>query len=68
MRKTVDECPSPLMRLSQDEMDFGFILGVKTCDVVLCCATIAVLLSIVLFSLLSLFYVNGEVHRFLRRG
>ena len=41
---------------------------VKTCDVVLCCATIVVVLFIVLPSLLSFFYVNGEFYRFLHRG
>ena len=42
----------------------GFILGVKTCDVFLCCAAIVLLLCIVLLSLFSLIYVSGELHRF----
>ena len=42
-------------------------LGV-TCKVFLCFVVIVRLGSIMLTSLFSLFYVTGEVHRFLHRG
>ena len=41
----------------------GLVIGVKTCDVFL-----VQLLFIVWSSLFSLFYVSGELHRFLHRG
>ena len=44
------------------------ILGVKTYDVFFCCAPIVVLLFAVLPSLFSLFYINGDLHRFSHRG
>ena len=47
---------------------FWLILGVKTRDVFLCCATIVVLLFIVLLSLFSLFYVYNEFLGFLHQG
>ena len=43
-------------------------LGVKTCEVVLCFVTIMFVLSIVLTSLFSLFYVTREGDRFLHPG
>ena len=48
------------MNHREELVDIGeLVLGVKTRDVFLCCATIALLLFIVLPSLLSLFQVNG---------
>ena len=43
-------------------------LGVRTCEVVICFVTIMFVLSIVLTSLFSLFYVTRERNRFLHRG
>ena len=43
-------------------------LGVRTCEVFLCFVTIMFVLSIVLTSLFSLFYVTREGNRFLHRG
>ena len=43
-------------------------LGVRTCEVYLCFVTIMFVLSIVLTSLFSLFYVTREGDRFLHRG
>ena len=43
-------------------------LGVRTCEVFLCFVTIMFVLSIVLTSLCSLFYVTRERKRFLHRG
>ena len=43
-------------------------LGVKTCEVFLCFVTIMSVLSFVLTSLFSLFYVTHEGDRFLHRG
>ena len=43
-------------------------LGVKTCEVFLCFVTIMFVLSFVLTSLFSLFYVTREGDRFLHRG
>ena len=43
-------------------------LGVKTCEVFLCFFTIMFVLSFVLTSLFSLFYVTREGDRFLHRG
>ena len=45
----------------------GVYLGVKTCEVFLCLVTIMFVLSIVLTSLFSLFYVTREGDRFLHR-
>ena len=42
--------------------------GVRTCEVFLCFVTIMFVLSIVLTSLFSLFYVTREGDRFLHRG
>ena len=54
--------------MPDDEISLSksLILGVKTCDVLLCCATVVVLL-IVLHSLFFLFYVIGELHGLLHR-
>ena len=38
------------------------MVGVKTCDVFLCCVTIVVVFFIALLSLFSLFYVIGKLH------
>ena len=46
----------------------GVYLGVRTCEVFLCFVTIMFVLSIVLTSLFSLFYVTREGNRFLHRG
>ena len=46
----------------------GVYLGVKTCEVFLCFVTIMFVLSFVLTSLFSLFYVTREGDRFLHRG
>ena len=46
----------------------GVYLGVKICEVFLCFVTIMFVLSIVLTSLFSLFYVTREGDRFLHRG
>ena len=46
----------------------GVYLGVKTCEVFLCFVSIMFVLSIVLTSLFSLFYVTREGGRFLHRG
>ena len=43
-------------------------LGLKTCADFLCFVAIVRVKSIMLTSLLSLFYVTGECHRFLHRG
>ena len=43
-------------------------LGVKTCEVFLCFVTIIFVLSFVLTSLFSLFYVTRESDRFLHQG
>ena len=43
-------------------------LGVKTCEGFLCFVTIMFVLSFVLTSLFSLFYVTREGDRFLHRG
>ena len=47
---------------------FRVYLGVKTCEVFLCFVTIMFVLSVVLTSLFSLFYVTHEGDRFLHRG
>ena len=47
---------------------FWVYLGVKTCEDFLCFVAIVRVRSIMLTSLLSLFYVTGECHRFLHRG
>ena len=49
-------------------MLFMIYLGVRTCEVFLCFVTIMFVLSIVLTSLFSLFYVTREGDRFLHRG
>ena len=46
----------------------GVSLGVKTCEVFLCFVTIMFVLSFVLTSLFSLFYVTRVGDRFLHRG
>ena len=46
----------------------GVYLGVRTCEGFLCFVTIMFVLSIVLTSLFSLFYVTREDNRFLHRG
>ena len=46
----------------------GVYLGVKTCEVFLCFVTIMFVLSFVLTSLFSLFYVTRVGDRFLHRG
>ena len=46
---------------------FWVYLGVKTCEDFLCFVTIIFVLSIVLTSLFSLFYVTREGDRFLHR-
>ena len=46
----------------------GVYLGVKTCEVFLCFVTIVFVLSFVLTSLFSLFYVTREGDRFLHQG
>ena len=51
-----------------DTYKFGVYLGVKTCEVFLCFVTIMFVLSFVLTSLFSLFYVTREGDRFLHRG
>ena len=48
--------------------NFRVYLGVKTCEVFLCFVTIMFVLSFVLTSLSSLFYVTHEGDRFLHRG
>ena len=48
--------------------NFRVYLGVKTCEVFLCFVTIMFVLSFVLTSLSSLFYVTREGDRFLHRG
>ena len=55
-------------RFLQMWQDVGVYLGVKTCEVFLCLVTIMFVLSIVLTSLFSLFYVTREGDRFLHRG
>ena len=55
-------------RVTEHHSEFGVILGVRTCEVFLCFVTIMFVLSIVLTSLFSLFYVTRELHRFLHRG
>ena len=45
----------------------GF-LGVRTSELFLCFVAVVRVRAIVLTSLLSLFYVTGEFHRFLHRG
>ena len=47
---------------------FGVYLGVKTYEVFLCFVSIMFVLSVVLTSLFSLFYVTREGDRFLHRG
>ena len=47
---------------------FGVSLGVKTCEVFLCFVTIMFVLSFVLTSLFSLFYVTRVGDWFLHRG
>ena len=49
-------------------MERWVYLGVRTCEVFLCFVTIVFVLSIVLSSLFSLFYVTREGNRFLHRG
>ena len=49
--------------VSSREARARLIFGVKPFDVFLCCATIAVLLLIVLPSLFSFFYVCGELDK-----
>ena len=46
----------------------GVYLGVRTCEVFLCFVTIMFVLSIVLTSLFSLFYVTREGNGFFHRG
>ena len=51
-----------------DEREERVYLGVRTCEVFLCFVSIMFVLSIVLTSLISLFYVTREGDRFLHRG
>ena len=48
--------------------NFWVYLGVKTCEVFLCFVTIMFVLSFVLTSLFSLFYVTRVGDRILHRG
>ena len=54
--------------LSRKTRDFWGYLGVRTCELFLCFVAIIRVRAIMLTSLLSLFYVTGEFHRFLNRG
>ena len=51
-----------------DVVEDRVYLGVRTCEVFLCFVTVMFVLSIVLTSLFSLFYVTREGNRFLHRG
>ena len=55
-------------RQSGEDNKMRVYLGVRTCEVFLCFVTIVFVLSIVLSSLFSLFYVTREGNRFLHRG
>ena len=52
------------MKHSTQPVKQGLILGVKTCDVFLCCATVVVLLLIVVRSLTPLLYFSDKLHSF----
>ena len=54
--------------ISQVVDNFWVYLGVKTCEVFLCFVTIIFVLSFVLTSLFSLFYVARDGDRFLHQG
>ena len=56
------------LKLIYNYIEIWVYLGVKTCEVFLCFVTIMFVLSIVLTSLFSLFYVTREGDRFLHRG
>ena len=61
------EKPSTQFVVMQKPCDWVY-LGVRTCEVFPCFVTIMFVLSIVLTSLFSLFYVTREGDRFLHRG
>ena len=55
-------------QFQMNSLSIWVYLDVKTCEVFLCFVTIMFVLSIVLTSLFSLFYVTRERNRFLHRG